>query len=276
MRTRQWVLAAILLLLGMYFLDNLVSGRIYFYINMNFGWLTWLGTGVLLLLGTTNAYDFLRDARAEGKPAHLENECCETGEDDGCCEGDEHHIHEHSHDHDHSHAPSWPKLALIAVPLVLGALVPARPLGAAAIGTMGVSNTFTNVSSNTTQLVAALKPPNERNVLDWTRAFNNSSNVDEFTGQQADLIGFVYRDIRFKDKTQQFMVARFALSCCVADASAIGVTVQYPDAVKLVQDSWVHVTGKFQVQHVGGQRTPILIAQAVEAIQQPAQPYVYP
>ncbi len=260
----------------MYFLDNMVSGRIYFYINMNFGWLTWLGTGVLLLLGATNAWDILREARSESEPAQAENECSQAGEEDSCCESDEHHAHEHSHDHAHSHAPSWPKLALIAVPLIVGALVPARPLGAAAVGTMGVSNTFTSVSSNTTQLVAALKPSNERNVLDWIRAFNNSSNVDEFTGQQADLIGFVYRDIRFKDETQQFMVARFALSCCVADASAIGVTVQFPEAAKLVQDSWVHVTGKFQVQDVGGQRTPILIAQAVDLTQQPAQPYVYP
>src|SRR5258708_30440821 len=112
MRTRQWVLAAILLLLGMYFLDNLVSGRIYFYINMNFGWLTWLGTGVLLMLGATNAYDLLREARAEGNPAREPNE---------------YHPHEHNGDHDHSHAPSWPKLALIAVPLILVALFPPMP-----------------------------------------------------------------------------------------------------------------------------------------------------
>src|SRR5258708_35170534 len=100
MRTRQWVLTAVWLLLGMYFLDNMVSGRIYFYINMNFGWLTWLGTGVLLLLGATNAYDLLRDARMEGDPAHAEHAGCEAGEDN-CCEGDEHHANEHGHDHSH-------------------------------------------------------------------------------------------------------------------------------------------------------------------------------
>src|SRR5258707_9565949 len=98
----------------MYFLDNMVSGRIYFYINMNFGWLTWLGTGVLLLLGATNAYDLLRDARAEGDPAHVAHEGCEAGEDNTCGEGPDRDAHEHRHVHDHSHAPSWPKLALIA------------------------------------------------------------------------------------------------------------------------------------------------------------------
>src|SRR5260221_6980072 len=272
MRTRQWFLAVMLLLLGMYFLDNLVSGHIYFYINMNFGWLTWLGTGVLLLLGATNIFDLVREARSEGNPAHAEHQYSESGEQDECCEPDEPHAHEHNHDH--SHAPSWPKLAIIAVPLILGVIIPAKPLGAAAVGVMGVSNSYTG--RNTTQLAVAPKSPKDRNVLDWVRAFNNSNNVDEFNAQQADLIGFVYRDIRFKDKTQQFMVARFALSCCVADASAIGITVQFPDAATLVQDSWVHVTGKFQVQEVEGQQTPVLIAQAVELTQQPAHPYLNP
>src|SRR5258706_7917724 len=206
MRTRQWFLTAILLLLGMYFLDNMVSGRIYYYINMNFGWLTWLGTGVLLLLGATNVFDLLSESRTGANAAQADHECCEIGELDGCCEPDEHHHeHEHSHDHRHSHAPSWTKLAIIAVPLIVGALVPAKPLGAAAVGTMGVSNTFSNVPGNTVQLSVVPKPPNERNVLDWIKVFNTSNNVDEFNAQTADFIGFVYRDIRFKDKTQQFM-----------------------------------------------------------------------
>src|SRR5258708_39041356 len=100
MRTRQWVLAVILLLLGMYFLDNLVSGHIYYYINMNFGWMTWLGTGVLLLLGVTNAFDLMREAPVKVHVAHTEHECCEEGEHEVCCATDDHH---HEHDHSHSH-----------------------------------------------------------------------------------------------------------------------------------------------------------------------------
>src|SRR5258707_2293204 len=114
MRRRQWFLAVILLLLGMYFLDNMVSGRIYFYINMNFGWLTWLGTGVLLLLGATNVLDLVREAR-EGSAAHVDHECCEADEYGECDGLDEHHAHQHSHRHVHSHTPSCPKLAIIAV-----------------------------------------------------------------------------------------------------------------------------------------------------------------
>jgi uncharacterized repeat protein (TIGR03943 family) len=117
--------------------------------------------------------------------------------------------------------------------------------------------------------------PTDRNVLDWVRAFNNSANVDEFSGQPADLIGFVYRDIRFKDPAQ-FMIARFAISCCVADASAIGVITQWPGAAKLAQDNWVHVKGKFAVQTFDGQRTPVLVADTVDPTSQPEHPYLYP
>ena len=107
------------------------------------------------------------------------------------------------------------------------------------------------------------------------KAFNESDNADEFNGQLADLIGFVYRDIRFKDKPL-FMVARFTVACCVADASAIGVTVQSNDAAKFTPDSWVHVKGKFQTQTQDGQKTPVLIADSIEPTNQPEHPYLYP
>jgi putative membrane protein len=89
------------------------------------------------------------------------------------------------------------------------------------------------------------------------------------------LIGFVYRDIRFDGKPQ-FMVARFILSCCVADASAIGVTVQTSDAAKWDADSWVHITGKFTVQQIGGTATPVLVVDTIKPVEQPNQPYLYP
>jgi putative membrane protein len=107
------------------------------------------------------------------------------------------------------------------------------------------------------------------------RAFNGSADVKEFVGQPADLIGFVYRDIRFDGKPQ-FMVARFAISCCVADAAAIGVIVQSKDAGNWTADSWVHVTGKFDNQTVDGRATPILIADSIAAAAQPDHPYLYP
>ena len=55
--------------------------------------------------------------------------------------------------------------------------------------------------------------------------------LSQFNGQPADLIGFVYSEPTFGG--DHFMVARFAISCCVADASAIGVPVAALDSVSL-------------------------------------------
>jgi putative membrane protein len=266
MRTRQWIQSLILLFLGLYFLDNMLSGRIYFYINERFGWLSWIATGIFLILGIVGVEELLRERRTE-QVAH------------------EHHDHEHEHDHEHAlanaheghnhgQAPSWPVLAVLALPLLLGLTVPAKPLGASAIGTSGVSTSFSAIqgAGSTTQLSIA---STDRNVLDWVRAFNSTSNVEEFNGQQADLIGFVYRDVRLADNSGMFMIAPFTVSCCVADASAIGVFAQADDAAKLPQDGWVHVKGSFKVQDLEGERTPILVAQSVEPTTQPEHPYLY-
>jgi putative membrane protein len=278
MRTRQWVQSVLLLSLGLYFLDNMLTGRIFYYINERFGWLSWIATGIFLAMGVVGIADLLRERRAKPHDDH-DHAAHEPHEHDEHDHHD-HAEHDHLHDHDphaghqHGAAPSWPILALVGLPLILGLVVPAKPLGASAVGSSGVSTSFSAVqgSGSTTQLNVA---PTDRNVLDWVRAFNGTSNVQEFNAQQADLVGFVYRDVRFKDDAH-FMAARFTISCCVADATAIGVIVQAPNAAKLDQDSWVHVKGKFQVQDFDGQQTPILVAETVEPTNQPEHPYLYP
>ncbi|MEP7285224.1 MAG: TIGR03943 family protein [Chloroflexota bacterium] len=274
-RTRQWIQSLILLLLGMYFLDNMLSGRIYFYINERFGWLSWIATGIFLVLGITGVFDLFRTSHREAEHDHAEHDH-DHAEHDHHDHDDHELLQETGHEgHNHGAAASWPVLALVAVPLVLGVIVPAKPLGASAVGTSGVSTSFNALQAgggSATQLSVA---STDRNVLDWVRAFNGSSNVDEFNAQPADMIGFVYRDIRFKDQPL-FMVARFTISCCVADASAIGVIVQSDQAAKLAPDSWVHIKGKFQSQQFDGAKTPILVADSIEPTNQPDHPYLYP
>jgi putative membrane protein len=261
MQTRRWLQSALLILLGLYFLDNMVSGRIAFYINQSFYWLAWFAGVLFLVLGVIGVIDLVREPRVQPMHDH------------------EHNHQEHDHDihegHAHSHAVSWPILGVIAIPLVLGVLVPAKPLGASAINTSGVTTSIGVAPSVANKSIQFSVAPTQRNVLDWIRAFSSSPNMEEFNNQPADVIGFVYRDVTF-DESKHFMVARFTLSCCVADASAIGVYVEWPEAATVIQDSWVHVTGKFQVKPMDGENVPILVAETVEVVEQPAQPYLYP
>jgi uncharacterized repeat protein (TIGR03943 family) len=233
----------LLLGLGLYFLYNIASGSLVNYINARFAWLSYLAAALFLLLGVSSAYDLLR----------------QRGQ----------HHHDHDHDHDHAHL-SWPALVIIAIPLVLGTLIPSQPLGADAVGgsiSVNAVSTGGNWSAFTTN-------PLEWNVLDWLRAFNNSEDAASFNGQQADVIGFVYKEPTFGEN--QFMVARFTISCCVADASAIGLPVAWQGSSDLSQDKWVRVQGAFEVGEFQGDSLPILQAASVELVPVPEHPYLYP
>jgi putative membrane protein len=255
--------ALVLILLAIFFAEKLVSGRLYYYIGPRFGWLSVVAIGLFIIL----AGGYNPPKRAEG-----ERELAEHPDQPGEHERPDHnHGHDHEHDHDHGKSTLWP-IGVVALPLILGVLVPARPLGASAVSNRGVSTDFAasaESSESTLSVVAS-----ERNVLDWVQAFAANPNPASLAGQQADVVGFVYRDIRFAD--DQFMVARFTITCCVADASAIGLLVQAEDASQFASDSWVRVTGTFGEGQLDGETLPVLLADQITPVQPPEQPYLYP
>lgn len=238
---QEWVKIALLIGLGLYFVFNILSGNLTNYINARFAWLSYVAAALFLLLGAVSLYGLLRR--------------------------DSEHDHHHDHDHDHSQI-SWFGLAVVAIPLVLGTLVPSRPLGAAAVGSDINSNAFTSGQDATTFTIAPL----QRNVLDWIRVFNVTDDLTTLNGQEADITGFVYRDSSFPDN--QFMIARFTISCCVADSTAVGLPVVWDEP--LPEDTWVQVLGRFQVEEFRGEQRPVLHPIMVEQIEQPEHPYLYP
>lgn len=254
MRTRRWFQAALMLLLGLYLLETLLTGEIAFYINERFNWLAGLAGFTLIALGTLNVIALLSE------PA--EDEADSQGAPD---------LLPAARGVAHGGTARWYVLALLSLPLILGVFLPAQPLGAAAINNSGIAFSL-NVSGGDQAFSIA---PTQRNVLDWVRAFSSSTNIDEFGGLPADLIGFVYRDVRF-DEAVEFMLTRFTVSCCVADAVAIGVIVRSDQAGGLAADSWVRVQGKFEVRDFLGQRMPILIAESIESVPMPERPYLFP
>ncbi len=239
--TQAWLKTALLVSLGLYFAYNIVSGNLTNYINIRFAWLSYLAAALFLLLGAASAYRLLRGS-----------------------------VHDTHHDHDHSHEEglSWGMLAIISVPLVLGTLIPSRPLGAAAINADFNTNALASADNISTFTI----DPLSRNVLDWIRVFSASDDLSSFNGQEADIVGFVYRDSTFGEN--QFLAARFTISCCVADSTAIGLPVTWDEDIP--QDTWVRVYGRFQIEEFRGEQHPVLHPINVEVVDQPQQPYLYP
>jgi uncharacterized repeat protein (TIGR03943 family) len=256
--------AAVLAVSGLMFYTEISDGTLAFYINQRFAWLSLVAVLLFLLLALTVTYRLLmvrRNAMAEDLPTQLPTQASASAAQRSATHG----------------KVSAAGLAIVAIPALLGLIMPARPLTASAIESRGIGITAPNRPGDAAPVtVSTIRrvPTGPRNILDWLRAFSSADDLAQFNGQKADVVGFVYRDPR--TTANQFWVSRFTVSCCVADATAIGLLVQTNAAAKLKADSWVRVTGKFQLGEFAGEKMPMLVADKLELTQEPNQPYLYP
>lgn len=95
----------------------------------------------------------------------------------------------------------------------------------------------------------------------------------QFSGHKLETVGFVYREPQLKEN--QFVAARFSVSCCTADAAVYGILVEADKAKKWPTDSWVKVKGSLEARTVDGFDFLVLKADAVEQVKAPKDPYVY-
>jgi putative membrane protein len=248
-RVEQIIKIVLLFGLSAYFGYNILTGNLANYINERFVWLSYVAVALFFILGAASLWSLLRKEKSHD---HAD------------------HVHDHEH-HSYSHSVGWGMIAIVAIPLVLGVLLPSKPLGAEAVDGAIATQQLTYGGATITVLN---KPPLERNVLDWLRTFSHTEMYSDFNGEQADVIGFVYREPDYPEDT--FLVARFTISCCVADASAIGLPVRWTGTDELTEGSWVRVTGGFDAGQFIDRETPILVAQSIEEVEQPEHPYLYP
>ncbi|MCM3652466.1 TIGR03943 family putative permease subunit [Metabacillus litoralis] len=96
---------------------------------------------------------------------------------------------------------------------------------------------------------------------------------EKFEGKEIEFVGFVYREPDFNE--DQFVVARFGLSCCVADASVYGTLATFPNAKKYDEDQWVKVKGNLTKTEYNDWEIPYVQILSIEQIEQPKSPYVY-
>lgn len=235
-----------LLLLGLsiFFASKAANGQLTWYINARFIPLTIFGIIMLAILAQT-VFTEIKRSRQRAL----------AGE------------------HDHDHAPAASSLWFMLVPLLIGVLIPARPLDSAAFATKGFNTNAPLISADSSALLFETDSE-ERNVLDWIKLFNYEENVTQFIGQKASVIGFVYFNEDLSEN--QFFVSRFVVSCCAADGFAIAMAAEWDDAAALQQDSWVLVKGTIEAITINDRRVPMIVAESVQEVPVPNQPYLYP
>lgn len=236
-----------LILLGLciFFASKAANGQLTWYINARFIPLTLFGILFLAILAQT----VFAEVRRSRQQADQE--------------------HDHHHDHEHSPRGLW----VMLIPLLIGILIPARPLDSSAFTSKGLNTNAPLVSADSSAQLFETESE-ERNILDWLKLFNYNDNLSQFTGQQASVIGFVYFDEALGEN--QFYVSRFVVSCCAADGFAIAMPVQWNNVTSLEQDSWVQVKGTIEAVVIDERNIPMIVAESVQEVSMPQQPYLFP
>jgi uncharacterized repeat protein (TIGR03943 family) len=253
-RTRTFQ-TLILAILGFFLLERVWSGKILMYINQRFVILVVLaGIGLIALAQAIFA--------ERGKASHTQDQ---EGSD---LEEKEPEPHAR-HSHDSKISMVW-----LLIPLAFGLLIPARSLGASGLANRGIQLAAPFQVQTVSNTAALETPAGNRTVLDWIRAFAESGDPQSLANEPADVIGFVYHDPRLQPG--QFLLGRYTVACCIADAAAIGIVVDWPDSPGMQTNAWVRVKGTIQVGQLDAQKVPVLHADQVIPIQEPDQPYLFP
>lgn len=163
-------------------------------------------------------------------------------------------------------------LAFVLIPLALGLAVPPRPLDANAISTRLTSlNRVAQRPNTSAAILAAPQDTTQWNLYDWAVAM--SIDTTPLVDQAVLVEGFVVRPPDMPQAATEFMLARYVLTCCTADAGGVGMPVAWTNAASLNNDQWVRVAGVI-ARHADGQI--FIVAQQITPIEIPRKPYLSP
>lgn len=93
------------------------------------------------------------------------------------------------------------------------------------------------------------------------------NKVEEIDGKPVAVEGFVFK----QNATDSFILVRFLITCCAADATPLGIDVLYADTGQLKPDSWVKVYGVCSIK----EGKPVIVADEVKETQKPSDVYLY-
>lgn len=98
-------------------------------------------------------------------------------------------------------------------------------------------------------------------------------DMEAHLGQRIALTGFIYRIGSFGP--QEFVIARYLVSCCIADAQVVGLYAVYSDIEQKSPFVWIRAEGVLDQIEFQGEQIPILRVEHIEEIPAPENPYLY-
>lgn len=118
------------------------------------------------------------------------------------------------------------------------------------------------------------KVPNETRKEGELTLLEILADFDKYKGKRVITKGMVFRDDTVPEK--HFVVFRFVIVCCAADAMPAGILLAHTHADSFEEDSWVRVEGTIGLKKVEDVDYPYMEAENIVAIDPLKNPYLYP
>lgn len=166
----------------------------------------------------------------------------------------------------------WKKLALVALPLLIGLLLPVKPLSSSTANQRDLDlNSITGRELSSVDIFAT--DTKKYTLGEWVIALNTEPDLEDYEGKEVAVDGFIYAQQGLPN--DQFLLSRFAITCCAVDASPAGLVVRYDWRGKFKQDDWLKINGRFAIDESTGTQILVIVPEKVNKISVPDNPYVY-
>jgi putative membrane protein len=217
------------------------TGQMRYYLSSSFDWLTALTAVILAIVGGLELSGAYR-SRAHTVAGH--------GEIDGVL-----------------------ALGVAAVPLLVSMFISPRALGTDALGGTQASQLVLAYAEGPPPTVSAAAPRQPigdvPDLLSYLRQAGEGG-----VGQHVHVRGLVTRSGDLPDN--QFVLVRYAIVHCVADAQPMGFLIAFTDGADLSANRWVEVDGTLASEPRGSDRLVAIRATQILNSDEPPDPYVSP
>ncbi|HNQ35382.1 MAG TPA: TIGR03943 family protein [bacterium] len=174
--------------------------------------------------------------------------------------------------HGHQESISRSSLLIFLLPVLFVAVVRPGTLSSLAVQTRGISTALAGTDASLAESLAARVATES-----GYRSMNLKQLLTLVSGspEKADALPIAVEGMVFKNSSHApgtFMLVRFLITCCAADATPLGIAVSWDAASgPPPENAWVLVRGKISFSEA----TPSVIADEIQVMPNPANPYLY-
>jgi uncharacterized repeat protein (TIGR03943 family) len=162
--------------------------------------------------------------------------------------------------------PSWVRMAVLFLPVAYMVSNFDTPLGSYAFKTRMTPG----VPRYGEETETARAIPKKDGVLTLAEIFQD---FGAHRGKRVTTEGMVAKENG--TPAGSFILFRFLIVCCVADAQPVGVIVSHEDASSLKEEAWVRVEGILDLKMLQGHEMPHIYADRITEIEGLKNPYMY-